>query len=348
MNRTDAPAKQATPFGVNGQREPILATTPAGDNTASYEQGFPPVTMILKSAGGLPPKGQDMNQILYELSSLCRWMSSGALNSFDPSFSSSIGGYPKASVVVGDNGATIFISQVDGNTNNPNSNQSGWLNLSKVTSIANLPGGSNKLPYFTSTTDAGQTDLTSVGRDIIGKNSIQAVIDYLGLNLGIPMIGAPFFWPNTQMPSDVFPTLSGLTFLKMNGASFSATEYPYLAAAFPGLVLPDFRGEFIRLWDDGRGVDSGRNLLTAQSFAMQNITGTLGEFTDTSGQYAVDINAATGVFQTSIYLRNVMSPSTFVQRNAAVLSTFDASRQVQTADETRPRNVSIGFIVRAK
>ncbi|EOK3682021.1 hypothetical protein ACM5PK_003465, partial [Escherichia coli] len=91
MNRSDAPAKQSKPFAINGQREAILPTTPPGDNTASYELGFPPITMILKSAGGLPPKGQDMNQILYELSNLARWSSSGAINYYDAAFSSGIG-----------------------------------------------------------------------------------------------------------------------------------------------------------------------------------------------------------------------------------------------------------------
>ncbi|MFE0408888.1 hypothetical protein ACFW0S_08960 [Citrobacter freundii] len=126
MNRTDAPAKQAKPFGINGQREPLLPTTPAGDNTASYELGFPPITMILKSAGGLPPKGQDMNQILYELSSLCRWFSAGTLNTYDSSFASSIGGYPNGSILISDDLAKIFVSIADSNINNPNVNNTGW------------------------------------------------------------------------------------------------------------------------------------------------------------------------------------------------------------------------------
>ncbi|HFX7230519.1 TPA: hypothetical protein ACIFST_000054 [Citrobacter farmeri] len=126
MNRTDAPAKQAKPFGINGQREAILPTTPAGDNTASYDQGFPPITMILKSAGGLPPKGQDMNQILYELSSLARWSSAGALNTYDSTFATSISGYPSGAALISDDGLTIYINTTDGNTTNPNTGGSGW------------------------------------------------------------------------------------------------------------------------------------------------------------------------------------------------------------------------------
>lgn len=129
MNRTDAPSKQPQPFAINGQREPILNTTPAGDNTASYALGFPPITMILKSAGGLPPKGQDMNQILYELSAIGRWFSAGALNTFDSSFSASIGGYPSGSVLISDSGSVIYINTTDSNTTNPNSSGAGWVNL---------------------------------------------------------------------------------------------------------------------------------------------------------------------------------------------------------------------------
>ncbi|WP_201792690.1 gp53-like domain-containing protein [Salmonella enterica] len=129
MNRTDAPAKQGKPFGINGPREPLLPTTPAGDNTASYDQGFPPITMTLKSAGGLPPKGQDMNQILYELSSLARWASAGALNTFDSSFSTAIGGYPSYALILSDDGNTIYVNTANGNTTNPNTGGSGWKTL---------------------------------------------------------------------------------------------------------------------------------------------------------------------------------------------------------------------------
>ena len=129
MNRTDAPVKQSTPFAVNGQRESILPTTPAGDNTASYSDGFPAITMILKSAGGLPPKGQDMNQILYELSALARWGSSGAINAWDAAFSTAIGGYPMGAQVLGTDGTTRYISTTDSNATNPNTGGAGWFNL---------------------------------------------------------------------------------------------------------------------------------------------------------------------------------------------------------------------------
>ncbi|EOC1689291.1 hypothetical protein ACI1BE_000488 [Cronobacter turicensis] len=145
MNRSDSPKKQPVPFAVNGQRENLLTTTPAGDNTASYNSGFPPVTMILKAAGGLPPKGQDMNQILFELSALSRWFSTGALNYFDSTFSAAIGGYPKDALVVSNDDSTIYISTIDANTNNPNSVTTGWKKLPNYLGLTDSNGYAGRL-----------------------------------------------------------------------------------------------------------------------------------------------------------------------------------------------------------
>lgn len=67
--------------------------------------------------------------------------------------------------------------------------------------------------------------------------------------------------------------------LKANGAAVSRTTYAALFAAIGttfGLGdgsstfnLPDLRGEFIRAWDDGRGVDTGRAFASLQQDAFQ-------------------------------------------------------------------------------
>ncbi|WP_213092089.1 hypothetical protein, partial [Escherichia coli] len=53
-----------------------------------------------------------------------------------------------------------------------------------LTALAGLATGVDKLPYFTGTDAAAQTDLTQVGRDIIGQSSIANVLSYLGLGDG--------------------------------------------------------------------------------------------------------------------------------------------------------------------
>ncbi len=50
-----------------------------------------------------------------------------------------------------------------------------------LTALAGLETGANKLPYFTGNDTAALTDLTSVGRDIIGKKTIADILTYLGL-----------------------------------------------------------------------------------------------------------------------------------------------------------------------
>ncbi|MBC6536215.1 tail fiber protein, partial [Citrobacter amalonaticus] len=97
-----------------------------------------------------------------------------------------------------------------------------------------------------------------------GPEAIATALANLGLGAGSPAIGIPFFWPLAAMPNTVMDEWANMVFLKPNGASFSAAEYPKLAKVWTGLVIPDMRGEFLRIWDDGRGVDAGRGLLSAQ------------------------------------------------------------------------------------
>ncbi|WP_252500149.1 hypothetical protein [Escherichia coli] len=54
-----------------------------------------------------------------------------------------------------------------------------------LTALAALVGVANKLPYFNGDDTAALTDLTQVGRDIIGKTDIAAVLQYLGLTNAI-------------------------------------------------------------------------------------------------------------------------------------------------------------------
>ncbi|EPY5124705.1 tail fiber protein [Escherichia coli] len=184
-----------------------------------------------------------------------------------------------------------------------------------LTALAGLATGANKLPYFTGTDTAAQTDLTSVGRDIIGKNTIADILTYLGLGEGSALpVGVPVPWPSATPPTG---------WLKCNGAPFSAEEYPKLAKAYPTLKLPDLRGEFIRGWDDGRGVDSGRAILSTQSHSIQ-------------------------AHDHIVYFRvNGVTTSSGVDD---VMKYGDANPRPTSStggNETRPRNIAFNYIVRA-
>ncbi|HAH7800371.1 TPA: phage tail protein [Escherichia coli] len=204
-----------------------------------------------------------------------------------------------------------------------------------LTALAGLATGENKLPYFTGNDTAAQTDLTSVGRDIIGKSTIADILTYLGLGAGAPAIGIPFFWPSAAMPNTVMPEWSDMVFLKFNGATFSAATYPKLALVFPGLVLTEARGEFLRIWDDGRGVDAGRGLLSAQGHAYQSHSHRLLMSAGSAGSGNV-IGIDGSLNGTLTY--NINQPG---------------GGQIQAIEnaggtETRPRNIAFNFLVRAK
>lgn len=66
-----------------------------------------------------------------------------------------------------------------------------------LTALAALVGVANKLPYFNEDDTAALTDLTQVGRDIIGKSTIADVLTYLGIG------EAPFALIRTKNLADL-------------------------------------------------------------------------------------------------------------------------------------------------
>lgn len=105
--------------------------------------------------------------------------------------------------------------------------------------------------------------------------------------------------------------------------------------------LVESRGEFLRVLDNGRGIDSGRVARSAQGDALQNMTGTLVARPSLPG-VAGALTSGSGVFS---YVIGGGGPgATQVQQAAsqgnADIFTFDASAVARTANETRPRNVA--------
>jgi hypothetical protein len=173
--------------------------------------------------------------------------------------------------------------------------------------------------------------------DIKSDGTVKTALENLGLGEGSALpVGVPVPWPSATPPTG---------WLKCNGAAFSAEEYPELAKAYPTNKLPDLRGEFIRGWDDGRGIDPGRILLASQEHAMQNVTGSIGKiqlFKDlvTSGPFRHNGNN---------YLTTGLTAVTGIGSGGHGVTTFDfdMSRVANTANETRPVNVAFNYIVRA-
>jgi microcystin-dependent protein len=108
---------------------------------------------------------------------------------------------------------------------------------------------------------------------ITGNATVQGNLTVTGTLFGGVPSGAVFWFAASTPPTG---------YLKANGAVVSRTTYAALFAAIgttfgagdgsTTFALPDLRGEFLRGWDDGRGIDSGRAFGSAQAAAFASHT----------------------------------------------------------------------------
>ncbi|EMV97685.1 phage tail protein [Escherichia coli] len=216
----------------------------------------------------------------------------------------------------------------------------------------------NNDPKFSTTINnalAGKQPLDNTLTHLSGKD-VAGLLAYLGLGEGSALpVGVPVPWPSATPPTG---------WLKCNGAAFSAEEYPELAKAYPTNKLPDLRGEFIRGWDDGRGVDAGRALLSLQDdsfeahrhesffyagisrneIPLKNLPSSDEMLTLSSTTNALSPD---GIDATNSLIGNddyncLIEGNKNNKRTATGLST-----SIVGAAETRPRNISFNYIVRA-
>ncbi|EPB2677929.1 phage tail protein [Escherichia coli] len=206
----------------------------------------------------------------------------------------------------------------------------------------------NNDPKFSTTINnalSGKQPLDETLTHLSGKD-VAGLLAYLGLGEGSALpVGAPVPWPSETPPTG---------WLKCNGAAFSAEEYQELAKAYPTNKLPDLRGEFIRGWDDSRGIDTGRSLLSGQAAtfirtALQDYYG-----------YDLNTNVKVGIaFATADSVITVGNPANPKAGNNSDYVPASADNSItgtqRTAEDNftgawismRPRNLSFNYIVRA-
>lgn len=171
-------------------------------------------------------------------------------------------------------------------------------------------------------------------------------------------IGIPIPYPLSTVPTGC---------LAMNGQRFDTRRYPKLAQKYPSGQLPDLRGEFIRGWDNGRGVDVGRGLLSAQGDAFQDHM----HFIPTVGGDSFEWESNIDVFVWD-NANNKITEGSFVHKSAMPVGsqgnnpnikdggevrTYHASKvqrmykdiyRQRVANETRPSNIAYHYICLAE
>lgn len=144
---------------------------------------------------------------------------------------------------------------------------------------------------------------------------------------GVP-VGTVVTWTQSALPSG---TDAG-KWLECNGQSTAG--YPELAAVV-GPIVPDYRGLFLR----GTGGNAA-HLGVEQGDAIRNITGQVG----TGGLVGI---GGSGVFH-PIGTSSVQITSGVYNHYSNYWAQFDASRQVPTAEENRPKNKAVKYIMKAR
>ena len=137
--------------------------------------------------------------------------------------------------------------------------------------------------------------------------------------------------------------------LKANGAAVSRTAYAGLFAAigttfgagdgFNTFNLPDLRGEFLRGWDDGRGVDAGRGFGTLQGDDLKSHTHSGSTSSNGSHTHSVTEGTLQGG-GTSFTSGDDFTDraNTYSQTGAAGQHTHSLNINATGGTETRPRN----------
>lgn len=112
------------PFAQSGDKNPIPLERAISDPAyrASWKAGFPPDTRLPKDLGGEAPDGLDFNGVLNILSQAVVFLQKGNAYQFD----ASLAPYPIGSLVRSNDNLTTYQSTVVSNSNNPNSNMTGW------------------------------------------------------------------------------------------------------------------------------------------------------------------------------------------------------------------------------
>ena len=132
-----------------------------------------------------------------------------------------------------------------------------------ILGVQNNPAGAVPYPLIrdNNLSDVPNKAAARTALDVYSKAEAEAIV---------PPGAVMYFARNTAPPG----------WLKCNGAAISRTAYSKLFAAigtvfgagdgFTTFNLPDLRGEFVRGWDDGRGVDGGRAFGSFQAGMIQS------------------------------------------------------------------------------
>jgi hypothetical protein len=124
MLASQVPLSFPIPF-ANGAGAGFIRQVPTAsqigitNGAASLTDGFPPLTFLAVTAGGVPPFGEDFNGLLNQISAGVQWFQVGGVPTYNATYAVSIGGYPNGAVLQSGDGTGFWRNTVDSNTTDP-------------------------------------------------------------------------------------------------------------------------------------------------------------------------------------------------------------------------------------
>ncbi|WP_226859520.1 MULTISPECIES: tail fiber protein [Enterobacter] len=206
-----------------------------------------------------------------------------------------------------------YVSLVDNNTSTPGSDAAKWQEF-----------------IFAEASDQ-ETDAGVSGTLIISPRRLKRVTDKLedkieeSINTTVtPFIlpvGAIVLWGG-RVPPDGW--------IELNGQAFNTSENPELFKQYPSGRVPDWRGRFIRAWDNGAGVDPdvGRDVGSEQLSALEKHS------------HSAPVERASDGLVGPRAIRGVYWPGKYTR------ITTNAGTSEEGGNETRPRNIAAMYIIK--
>ena len=136
------------PFAMNGEKSILQVYRQSGqdEEDATLSEGFPKITMIPESSGGIAPKGLDMNGALYQVSVDTVHRQKGKQIQYDATYATNIGGYSKGAILQSTDLTKSYISTVDNNLTDPDSSASnGWNVYAQTPTATSTTTGTVKI-----------------------------------------------------------------------------------------------------------------------------------------------------------------------------------------------------------
>ena len=210
------------PFAQSGDKNTIPLERAIADPVyrASWKAGFPPDTRLPKDVGGEAPDGLDFNGILNVLSQAIVFMQKGNAYQFD----ASLAPYPIGAIVRSNDDLTTFQSTIALNSNNPNSNMTGWR----------VYNGSGFIVDNLTTNDSAKALSAAQGK-VLQDNKLEA-------NKVAAANGVASLDSNTRVPVSQLPaaTISDAGVLRFATAAEVANKTNVSAAITPANVGQTF------------------------------------------------------------------------------------------------------------